>query len=63
MKCDTFVQTTERSSMGKEKDSCLKCGRMEEAHQRNPQIHIYFNNKLWKFRNWEEAREFGFHLY
>jgi hypothetical protein len=64
--CDKYIQTTEKSSMGKEKDSCLKCGRTVEAHSSiyvKPEIHIYFGGKLRKFSNWEEARLHGFYLY
>lgn len=49
--------------MGKDKDACLRCGRTEEAHQvEMPEVHIWFQGKMWKFKNWEAARECGFYL-
>ena len=62
--CDKYVQTSERSSMGKDKDACLLCGRTKEAHLPPAAkcIKIWFQGKMWTFNNWEEAREKGFHL-
>jgi hypothetical protein len=68
--CRTYEQTTEKTSFGQIKDSCLKCGRTAENHARHlelprfkQEIAIFFNKKLWKFRDWEEARKSGFYLY
>lgn len=69
-KCRTYEQTTEKTSFGQIKDSCLKCGRTLSAHNTRldlpgfkQEIAIFFGGKLWKFRDWEEARKSGFYLY
>lgn len=57
----TFVKGNESTAYGLKKDSCLKCGRTEESHLPvEPEVHIYFQGKLYKFINWRHARNHGF---
>jgi len=49
--------------MGKLKNSCLKCGRTREAHEKvKPGIAIFFGGRLRHFKDWEEAQKAGFYL-
>ena len=63
MKCELYIQTPGGARVH---DACLICGRTLEAHSASPEpkqeIHIWFGHRLWKFKNWEEARESGFYL-
>lgn len=63
LNCGTYIQTTEKTSFSKIKDSCLKCGRTKKAHEpRQTEIKIWFGGRLWVFKNWEEAQKAGFYL-
>ena len=64
MMCKVYKQTSESNSTGLKKDACLECGRTLDAHTpQPPAVHIFFVGKLWKFKNWEEAKSHGFYLY
>lgn len=39
------------------RESCIRCGLPFEAHA----LVLYFNDKIYYFKNWEEARKKGFY--
>jgi hypothetical protein len=60
-----FKQSGEKTSAGKLKDACLMCGKQENSHRAavlETEVHIFFQGRLWRFKNWQEAREKGFYL-
>jgi hypothetical protein len=60
-RCEKFIAP--ESSDGRISDSCDNqgCGLTKGAHQ-PPPVKIYFQGKLWEFKNWYEAREKGFYV-
>lgn len=61
---DTKHDFVANVAFNKKQNACLKCGKTEESHGelKRPEVHIYFGGKLWKFKNWQEARKYGFYL-
>jgi hypothetical protein len=56
-----FVQSQERTSAGAPKNACTRCGKTAESHL-DCEIQIWFQHRLYTFKNLEEARERGFYL-
>lgn len=63
----TFQYSGERTSYGELKNSCLRCGRTKESHTapletNTPKLGIWFNGKIFWFKDKEEARKYNFFI-
>lgn len=61
-----FKSSGERTSAGLLKDSCLLCGKTQEAHQQKvvavAKIKILWQGRFFEFDTVEDARKAGFHF-
>lgn len=57
-----YIQTSEKSSYGQEKDSCLRCGKSKQSHVHiEPGLLFRHQGRLYFFKNWKEAHKAGFY--